>query len=102
MKKVIFIIGVVLTSLVANAQNNVQNPPKNEKMKYSYLWGLFKSKDYPKGKSVLFEVEKPKFSTSLSESAIDTSKYEQKSILWGAIRWTEKKKNNEPVKSQKQ
>ena len=101
MKRVILIIGVVLTALVANAQNNVQNPPKNEKMEYSYLWGLFKSKDYPKGKSVVFEVEKPEFLTILSESAIDTTKYEQKSILWGAIQWTEKKKNNNPVKSQK-
>jgi hypothetical protein len=100
MKKVILIIGVVLTSLLAIAQNTVQNPPKNEKMEYSYLWGLFKSKDYQKGKSVVFEVEKPKFSTSLSESAIDSAKYEQKSILWGAIQWTEKKKNNTTVKSQ--
>lgn len=102
MKRVILIIGVVLTSLVANAQKNVQNPPNNEKMEYSFLWGLFKSKDYPKGKSVVIELEKLEFSNSLSESAIDTSKYEQKSILWGAIQWTEKKKNNEPVKSQNQ
>ena len=100
MKRVILIIGVVLTSLVANAQKNVQNPPNNEKMEYSYLWGLFKSKDYPKGKSVVFEVEKPEFLTSLSESAIDSTKYEQKSILWGAIQWTEKKKSNTLVKSQ--
>jgi hypothetical protein len=100
MKKVFLIIGVVLTSLLANAQNTVQNPPKNEKMEYSFLWGLFKSKVYQKGKSVVFEVEKPKFSTSLSESAIDSTKYQQKSILWGAIQWTEKKKNNATVKSQ--
>ncbi|MFW5892162.1 MAG: hypothetical protein ACOCUQ_02040 [Bacteroidota bacterium] len=92
MKKVILIIGVVLTSLLANAQNTFQNPPKNEKMEYSYLWGLLKSKDYPKGKSVVFEVEKPEFSTSLSASAIDSTKFEQKSILWGAIQWTAKKK----------
>ena len=48
----------------------------------------------------MFEVEIPEFSTSLSESAIDSTKYEQKSILWGAIQWTEKKKNDAPVKSQ--
>lgn len=93
MKRVILIIGVVLTSLAANAQNTVQNSTKNEKIEYSYLWGIFKSKDYPKGKSVVFEVEKPEFSTSLSESAIDSAKYEQKSILWGAVQWTEKKRN---------
>jgi hypothetical protein len=98
MKRIILIIGVVLTSLAANAQNTIQNPPKNEKMEYSFLWGLFKAKDYPKGKSVVFEVEKPELSTSLSESAVNSTKQEQKSILWGTIQWTEKRKNNEPVK----
>lgn len=91
MKKVILIIAVVLTSVASNAQNTVENPAKNEKLEYSFLWGLFKSKDYPKGKAAVFEVKKTEFSTSLSESAIDSTKYEQKSILWGAIQWTEKK-----------
>jgi hypothetical protein len=100
MKRVILIIGVVLTSLAANAQNTVQSPPKNEKKEYSFLWGIFKSKNYPKSKSIVFEVEKPEFSTSLSGSAVDSTKQELKSILWGAIQWTEKKKNNQPVKSQ--
>lgn len=99
MKRVILIIGVVLTSLAANAQNTVKSPPKNEKKEYSFLWGIYKSKDYPKDKSIVFEVEKPEFSTSLSESAVDSTKQERKSILWGVIQWTEKKKNNEPVKS---
>lgn len=83
---------VFTTCMVMEAQTNTQNPPKKEKMEYSYFWGLFKSKDYPKGKSVVFKVEKPEFSTSLSESTTDTTKYEQKSILWGAIQWTEKKR----------
>jgi hypothetical protein len=100
MKKVILIIAVFMTSLAVNAQSTVQNPSKNEKIEYSYLWGLFKSKDYPKRKSVVFEVEKPEFSTSLSESTTDTVKYEQKSILWGAIQWTEKKKSSSPVNHQ--
>ena len=100
MKRVILIIGVVLTSLAANAQNTVQSPPKNEKKEYSFLWGIFKSKNYPKSKSIVFEVEKPEFSTSLPKPAVDSTKQELKSILWGAIQWTEKKKNNQPVKSQ--
>ena len=101
MKRVILIIGVVLTSLVANAQNTVQSSPKNEKKEYSFLWGIFKSKNYPKSKSIVVEAETKEFKKSLSESAFDTTKYEQKSILWGAIQWTEKKKNNKLEKSQK-
>ena len=91
MKRVILIIGVVLTSLAANAQNTVQSPPKNEKKEYSFLWGIFKSKDYSKSKSIASEVEKPWFSNSLSESALNSTKLERKSILWGAIQWTVKK-----------
>ncbi|MFO0357744.1 MAG: hypothetical protein ACK50A_12400 [Sphingobacteriaceae bacterium] len=89
-----------MTSLAANAQNTVQSPPKHEIKEYSFLWGIFKSKDYPKSKSIVFEVEKPEYPTLLSVPAIDTTRHEQKSILWGAIQWTEKKKNNQPVKSQ--
>ncbi|MCA6381759.1 MAG: hypothetical protein IM606_12975 [Cytophagales bacterium] len=100
MKRVILIIGVVLTSLVANAQNTVQSSPKNEKKEYSFLWGIFKSKNYPKSKSIVVEAETKEIKQSLSEPAFDTTKYEQKSILWGVIQWTEKKKNNQPVKSQ--
>lgn len=100
MKKVILIIAVLTTSLVVQAQTTDKEPTTKNKTECSYLWGLFKSKDYPKGKSVVIVVEKPEFSTLLSESAIDNTKYEQKSILWGAIQWTEKKKSNSPVKSQ--
>ncbi|MFO0356319.1 MAG: hypothetical protein ACK50A_05140 [Sphingobacteriaceae bacterium] len=99
MKKVILIIAVVLTSLASKAQNTNQNPPKNEKKEYSFLWGLFKSKDYPKGKAAVFEVKKIEFSTALSESTIDSTKYEQKITLWGAIQWSEKKKNIAPIKN---
>lgn len=100
MKKVILIIAVITTSLAVKAQTTDKEPTTKNKTEYSYLWGLFKSKDYPKGKSAAFEVEKPEFSTSLSESAIDSTRYEQKSILWGAIQWTEKKKNDAPVITQ--
>ncbi len=100
MKKVIFIIAVFMTSLVANSQSTAQNPPKNAKIEYSYLWGLFKSENYPKDKIAVFEFENPKISTSLSKTQLDSIKYEQKSILWGAIKWTEKKKNFSPIKSQ--
>ncbi|MFN9501588.1 MAG: hypothetical protein ACK57K_09735 [Chryseotalea sp.] len=101
MKRVILITTAALISLTVGAQNNVQNSPNNEKKKYSFLWGIFKSKDYPKNKSIILEAEKPEFSTSaLAFSDFDSTRYEQKSILWGAIQWTEKKKNNQPLKSE--
>lgn len=100
MKKVILIIAVLTTSHVVQAQTTDKEPTTKNKTEYSYLWGLFKSKGFPKSKSVVILVEKPEFSTSLSKSAIVSTKYEQKSILWGAIQWTEKKKSNTPVKSQ--
>lgn len=99
MKRIILIVGVVLTALVSNAQNTVQSPPKNEKVEYSYLWGLVKSKDYTNGNSVVFGIEKPKFSISLTNAVNDTVKYERKSILWGAIQWTEKKKSKKLIKT---
>lgn len=94
MKKVILIIAVFMTSLVINAQNTVQNPSKKEGVYYSFAWGLFKSKNYPKNKTAVVEVEKPKISTSSADTPLDTTRYEQKSILWGAIQWTEKKKSS--------
>jgi len=99
MKRVILITAAAIISLAANAQNTVQNSPKNEKKEYSFLWGIFKSKDYKKEKSIMLEVEKPRFSSSAS-SVFDTTKFVQKSILWGAIQWTERKKNNQPLQSE--
>jgi hypothetical protein len=100
MKKVILISAIFMTSLSANAQSTEQTTPAKSKSYYSFAWGLFKSKDYPKNKTAVFEFEKPKFSTSLSDAPLDTTKYEQKSLLWGAVKWTEKKKNTPPVNTQ--
>ena len=101
MKKVILIIAVFMTSLAVNAQSTVQNPTKNEKIEYSCLWGLFKSKDYPKNKTAVVEFQIPKISTSFFDTTLDSTQYEQKSVLWGAIQWTEKKKSSSPVKPQR-
>lgn len=100
MKKVILIIAVLTISFSVKAQTTEKEPKTDSKMEYSYIWGLFQSKDYPKGQSVVIEVEKPEFSTLLSEPAVDSTKYEEKSIFWGAIQWTEKKKNTSPVNAQ--
>ena len=105
MKKGILILAVLMTSIVAQAQSLEKSSPTKSQTEYSFVWGLFKSKDYPKGQSFVFEFEKyefekPEFSTTMSEPAVDGTQYEQKSILWGAIQWTEKKNNTSPVKSQ--
>jgi hypothetical protein len=98
MKKVILIIAVFMTtSLVVNAQSTAQTTPAKSKIYYSFAWGLFKSKNYSKDKVTKVEVKKSEFSF---QSQADTAKYEQKSILWGAIQWTEKKKNAAPLKQQ--
>jgi hypothetical protein len=88
MKKLILIFVVFMTSLTVSAQSTEQTTPTKSRLYYSFAWGLFKSKDYPKNKTAVVKVEKPKISTT----PLDTTKYEQKSILWGAIQWTEKKK----------
>jgi hypothetical protein len=99
MKKVILIIAVLMTSLASNSQSTSQNTPRNNKVEYSFIWGIFKSKDYPKDTATAFEFEKPEYSNSPSNTSLDTIKYEQKSVLWGAVQWTEKKKNVTPIKN---
>jgi hypothetical protein len=98
MKKVILIIAVFMTSLAVNAQSTEQNTPKKSKFYYSFAWGLFKSKDNPKNKTAVVKVEKQKILTSSYAMPLDSKQYEKKSILWGAIQWTEK--NNTSMKSQ--
>lgn len=93
MKKFFLFLAISAASVAANAQSTEQKLPKKDKVNYSFAWGLFKSKAYSKDKTVVFQFEKPKSSTSY---ALDTTKYEQKSILWGAIQWTEKKKDVSP------
>jgi hypothetical protein len=96
MKALILIVAVLISSVAANAQQRTEpSPPDKEKKEYSFLWGLFKSKDYPKGESVVFEIEKPEFSASFNELAVDSTKYKMESILWGAIQWSREKSTSE-------
>jgi hypothetical protein len=88
MKKTIFTLLVILISICSNAQENQKTTTK--KKHYSVLWGTIKSKDYPKkvktGTNNL--VVKSKMA-DLKKT--DTTKYEEKSILGGAVKWTKKK-----------
>lgn len=99
MKKSILFIVALTASLALKAQFTEQKFPQKDKINYSFAWGLFKSKEYPKGKRAIGEFKKPEFST-FTTPASDTKKYEQKSILWGAIQWTENKKGPSPSNKQ--
>lgn len=100
MKKLILLLTVISFSFAVKAQSSDKKNPTKSKTEYSFVWGLFKSKNFSKKKSTTIELEKSKLSTSLSLPSIDSTKYEQKSILWGAIQWTEKKNDISDVKAQ--
>jgi hypothetical protein len=95
MKKLLIITAVILISLAANAQSTVQNPPKKAKVKYSIFWGLFKSEGYKKDSK---KYNLPEYKAEFYDIITDTTKYEVKSFLWGAVKWTEKKKNTSSLK----
>ena len=78
----------MMATLAANGQNTTQTQPQKSKVYYSFAWGLFKSENYQNNKAAKLEIQKP---AVLVKSNIDSKEYEVKSILWGAIKWTEKK-----------
>jgi hypothetical protein len=92
MKKLIIITAIIMTAFTPNAQSKVNNPPKKGKVQYSAFWGLFKSEGYTK-ESVKCNL--PDYKTEFNDYKTDTSMYEVKSFLWGAVKWTEKKKTHQ-------
>jgi hypothetical protein len=98
MKKFLLVTAFAFT-ISANAQstNNVNTSKK--KMYYSFAWGLFRSKNYPKNKLDAIKSSKQN-SKIIIKNDLDRLNYEEKSILWGAIQWTEKKKNVSSTKSE--
>jgi erythromycin esterase-like protein len=90
MKKTLLICGVSLIFLAFIAQETTKRLAPKYNIEHSFLWGLFKSENYAKEKTVVVEFENPKVA-STAFPTIDTTKYEEKSVLWGAIKWTEKK-----------
>jgi hypothetical protein len=92
MKKLIIITAIIMTAFTANAQSKVNNPQKKGKVQYSAFWGLFKSEGYTK-ESVKCNL--PNYKTEFYDYRSDTSIYEVKSFLWGAVKWTEKKKTHQ-------
>ena len=97
MKKILLTCMLSAGALYLSAQESPETASKKEqKMSHSFLWGLFQSKDYPAdSKAIAFD-----FQTSLdSLTRIDTTKYEEKSALWGSIKWTVKKKKEDDDQS---
>lgn len=94
MKKLLFSLALCVTSFGLSAQSETDTLPEKE-TQYSILWGLFESDDYREKDT--FEIETPKVATEIL--AFDTVKYEQKSLLWGAVQWTQKKEIS-PVKNE--
>jgi hypothetical protein len=95
MKKIFIITAVLLTSVAASAQSTVQKPSKKGKVYYSVFWGLFKSEGYTKDS---VKCNLPEYKAEFYDIKTDTAKYEVKSFLWGAVKWTEKKKNTSTLK----
>lgn len=88
MKKLILILGIVTALVAAKVLSMASTTKEASKVQYSIAWGLFKSKDYPKENTAVYEVAPPQFESSSN----DTSAYEQIRILWGAVQWNTKKK----------
>ena len=94
MKKIILVGTLAISVLYLSAQEAASSrPPKEQKIEHSFLWGLFQSKDYQKRKEATIEFRSADFVER--ELDLDTTKYEKKSALWGAIQWTEKKKQDD-------
>jgi hypothetical protein len=91
MKKLILFVAVFLTTSLVIAQITEENQAKNGKPYYSLFWGLIKSKNYPKDKIQKSNFEIPHIEIPKFDFGKTDINYERKSILWGAIQWTEKK-----------
>jgi hypothetical protein len=92
MKKSIIITAVIMTAFTVNAQRKVDNPPKKRKVQYSAFWGLFRSEGDMKQP---VKCNFPDYKAEFYDCRTDTSIYEVKSYLWGAVKWTEKKKTHQ-------
>ena len=93
MKKTVAFFIILAASLPLQAQSTEKEPESKTTWCYSIAWGLFKSKDCALVKSMNVEIAKPEIVTSEPESTVENTNYEKKRILWGAIQWTVKKKD---------
>ena len=94
MKNIAF--GLVLFGLFSACSSNTQtNKNDNVGKEYSYFWGISESDNYS-------QMSKKKDSLKTLRDSVrkDTTAYEIKSYLWGAVKIAKKKSNNEKKKEQ--
>ncbi|WP_027002952.1 hypothetical protein [Hugenholtzia roseola] len=98
MKKIFLTLAILTFVFSSKAQTVIETPSVEEKPAYSLLWGLFQSNNYSKIRTATLQTEKTDVKVSSTTNDTET---EQKSLLWGAIQWTEKKKNASTEKTDK-
>lgn len=91
MKNLLSLAMVMLIASTVGAQTKTQEKAGSGKVHYSVFWGLFKSKEDTNNQSKVKENTKFRFRDQFEPKPIDTTLYEEKSILWGAVQWTERK-----------
>jgi hypothetical protein len=91
MKNLLSLAVVMLLAFNVDAQNKTQEKAGSGKVHYSVFWGLIKSKEDPNEKNKTKEQAGFRIRDQFDSTPIDTTKYEEKSILWGAVKWTERK-----------
>jgi hypothetical protein len=91
MKNLLSLAVVMLLAFNVDAQTKTQEKAGSGKVHYSVFWGLIKSKEDPNEKNKTKEQAGFRIRDQFDSTPIDTTLYEEKSILWGAVQWTERK-----------
>jgi hypothetical protein len=90
---------VLIAALAATAMAAPPEPgsatPEKRQVHWSVLWGVFKSKNHP-SRDETREGSAPHESrpapwTPPAPPPVDADRYEEKSILFGAVKWTRRK-----------
>jgi hypothetical protein len=93
MQKLHIIISLALLFIcTVPALSQQTDSTKTNEKSWTLFWGLFNSDDEGEARSSRSSLE---FETSTPEqkTELDTTKYEIKSYLWGAIQYTRRKEN---------
>lgn len=101
MRNPLKVVTVLLISVTANAQTKNQQENNSGKINYSIFWGLIKSKEDPNNKNKEIEQRKIGLPNKIILNTLDTTQFEEKSILWGAVQWTERKNKSLTAKTSK-
>jgi hypothetical protein len=89
MKNLIIVFTISLAAISCAGNKEIQEQSA-EKAEYSILWGLAESDGYVQ-KSKQIDARRDSLKALRRQHTKDTSEYNKKSYLWGAIQWTTKK-----------